>query len=109
MTEQEKTMLRERLNSKLIELENKIEELEELTQPVAPDVAIGRISRMDAINNRSVNEMALRQAKEKQLKIQHALSLIDKPDYGLCSRCGKAIPIGRLMALPESNKCVSCS
>jgi len=39
-----------------------IKTYQELTKPVAPDVAIGRISRMDAINNKSVAESALRQA-----------------------------------------------
>ena len=42
-----------------------IKEYQELTKPIAPDVAIGRISRMDAINNKSVTEAAMRQAKEK--------------------------------------------
>lgn len=36
-----------------------IEELEELTQPIAPDDAIGQISFMEAINNTSVNEHLL--------------------------------------------------
>jgi DnaK suppressor protein len=40
-----------------------VKEYEELTKPIAPDVAIGRISRMDAINNKSVTEAALRQAE----------------------------------------------
>ena len=35
----------------------------EITKPIAPENAIGRISRMDAINNKSVTEAALRQAK----------------------------------------------
>lgn len=37
----------------LVEIESfqiKITELKEATKPIAPDVAIGRISRMDAIN-----------------------------------------------------------
>ena len=37
-----------------------IEDFKEMTQPVAPDNAIGRVSRMDAINNKSVAEAGLR-------------------------------------------------
>ena len=40
----------------------KIRRYEEMTQPIAPDNAIGRVSRMDAINNKSVIEAALRKA-----------------------------------------------
>ena len=35
-----------------------IQHYKELTKPIAPENAIGRISRMDAINNKSVNEAA---------------------------------------------------
>jgi hypothetical protein len=54
------------INQKLVEEISKtellIKEYQELTKPVAPDVAIERISRMNAINNKSVAETALRQA-----------------------------------------------
>ena len=33
--------------------------------PIAPENAIGRVSRMDAINNKSVNEAALKKAEIK--------------------------------------------
>ncbi len=37
------------------ELLAEIEVLKELTKPIAPENAIGRVSRMDAINNKSIN------------------------------------------------------
>ena len=51
--------------------QHKITEYSELCKPIAPENAIGRISRMDAINNKSVVEAALREAKNKmqQLKV----------------------------------------
>jgi len=108
MQKDEIDAIKGRINKKLEQLEEQIHELKELTKPVAPDVAIGRVSRMDAINNKSVNEMALRQAKEKKVKLHYALDLVDKPNYGKCSGCGSQIPAGRLMAMPESTKCVNC-
>jgi len=36
-----------------------------LTKPISPESAIGSVSRMDAINNKSINESALRQSEEK--------------------------------------------
>ena len=44
--------------------ERKIKDLRNLTKPISPSDAIGRVSRMDAINNKSVNENSLRQAEE---------------------------------------------
>ena len=38
---------------------------EELAQPISPDNAIGRVSRMDAINNKSIVDAALRKASER--------------------------------------------
>ncbi len=101
--------VRDLIRKKITELQGKIKELEDLTKPIAPDVAIGRVSRMDAINNRSVNEAALRQAREKLHGLQHALGVIDNPSFGKCSRCGGQIPPGRFMAMPESTKCMRCS
>jgi RNA polymerase-binding transcription factor DksA len=30
-------------------------------------------------------------------------------EYGLCARCGGLIPFGRLLVMPESAECGSCS
>ena len=81
----------------------------ENTQPIAPENAIGRISRMDAINNKSVAEAALRKAEEKLFKLNDVLTKIDDENFGLCARCKQAIPLGRLLMMPQSLYCVQCS
>jgi len=86
-----------------------IEEYKEMTRPVAPDDAIGRISRMDAINNKSVTEASLRQAEEKLLNLKRVQSRIGTRDFGICIKCGKPIPAGRILYRPESLKCVDCA
>ena len=86
-----------------------VKEYQELTKPVAPDVAIGRISRMDAINNKSVSEAALRQAEEKLRNLQRVSSKIDDKDFGICLKCHKPIPLGRILIRPESLYCVNCA
>lgn len=103
------TRIRELISKKIRQVTDHISELEDLTRPVAPDVAIGRVSRMDAINNRSVNEAALRQAREKLRGLQHAQESITKPTFGSCSRCGSQIPLGRIMVRPESTTCMRCA
>jgi DnaK suppressor protein len=84
-------------------------EYKEMTKPVAPDVAIGRISRMDAINNKSITESALRQAEDKLNKLNYVLTKVGSDDFGLCVKCRKPIPLGRILIKPESLHCVNCA
>ena len=81
----------------------------DLTKPIAPENAIGRVSRMDAINNKSVNEASLRQAKLKLHSLNRALDSIDNPDFGICRKCKNPIPVGRILIRPESVLCVNCA
>ncbi|MBL4651617.1 MAG: TraR/DksA C4-type zinc finger protein [Flavobacteriales bacterium] len=109
MNEKEKKEFKKKLNEVFKETESRIEDLKELTKPIAPENAIGRISRMDAINNKSVNEAALRQAEFKMSNLKIAFDKVDKEGFGNCIRCGQTIPMGRLMLLPGSSKCVRCA
>jgi len=86
-----------------------VKSYKELTKPIAPENAIGRISRMDAINNKSVNEEALRNAEQKLKNLKITLNNIDEPDFGICSKCNSPIPIGRIMLMPHSRFCVKCA
>ncbi len=89
--------------------EKSIEEFKEITKPIAPDVAIGRVSRMDAINNKSVAEAGLRQAQYKLKNLQRVLSQIDHNDFGICLKCNHPIPLGRILIRPQSLLCVHCA
>jgi DnaK suppressor protein len=109
MTKEEQEKLFIIIEAKKQRLERQIIELKELTKPIEPDCAIGRVSRMDAINNKSVNDAALVK-KQNQLKgINLALGDIDKVDFQNCIVCGFEIPIERVFIMPESRKCTSCA
>ena len=86
-----------------------IKEYKDQSKPVALDNSIGRISRMDAINNKSIAEAALRKSEEKLIKLHQALENVGKKDFGLCIKCKQPIPIGRILLMPESNRCVNCA
>ncbi len=101
--------LKQKLLDEISKTELLIKEYQEMTKPIAPDVAIGRISRMDAINNKSVTEAAMRQAEEKLRNLQRVLSKIDDKDFGICLKCHKSIPLGRILIRPESLYCVNCA
>ncbi|HJR53460.1 MAG TPA: TraR/DksA C4-type zinc finger protein [Gemmatimonadota bacterium] len=46
---------------------------------------------------------------EELRKIQAALGLIDRKEYGYCQNCGKPIPRARLEELPTAFRCVDCT
>jgi len=101
--------LRSNIQKEITKTEQMIEEYKGLTAPVAPDAAIGRVSRMDAINNKSINEASLRQAESKLVNLNRVLSNYGKPEFGTCLKCRGEIPAGRLILRPESLYCVRCA
>ncbi len=110
MTEDEKKQVKEKLTVRIERTRKKIERMEDMTQPIGPENAIGRVSRMDAINNKSVMEAALRSARKELDDMETALRHIDKdPEFGLCLRCKEPIPFQRLYVLPGSRHCVNCA
>ena len=105
----DRVAIREKIESEILRTGQEIEDLKELTKPIAPENAIGRISRMDAINNKSVNEATLRKSEEKLQKLEQALQKVDRADFGICVRCKNPIPLERIMLIPQSNRCVNCA
>ena len=107
------TEKREKLNDhikkKIDGLKEDIKSYKRLTQPISPDNAIGRLTRMEAINSKSINEAALNKAKRTLSKMERALIRIKDPDFGLCRECEEPIPLARLMIVPESDLCVRCA
>ena len=109
MTAKEKADLKEKIIATIAKTEDEIAHLEKNTQPISPENSIGRVSRMDAINNKSVAEASLRSTKRKLSKLKIALRRIDEEGFGNCDRCGRDTQAARLMLLPESTRCVRCA
>lgn len=109
MKEEEKKALEQKISEAIVQTEEKIRSLEEATKPISPENSIGRVSRMDAINNKSVAEAALRSSRQKLSKLKIALTKLDRPDFGICVFCKNPIPPARLMYMPESTRCVRCA
>ena len=105
----QKEQIKSRIEEELILTQKSVEKLIEITKPIAPDCAIGRVSRMDAINNRSVNLVALKNAEVKLNNLKVALTKIEDADFGICIRCHNPIPIGRILLMPQVITCVNCS
>ena len=103
------TDIKQKLIDEISLTEKLVQEYTELSKPIAPDCAIGRVSRMDAINNKSVVEASLRQAESKLRNLQRVFSQIGSDEFGICLKCKQPIPLGRILIRPESLFCVNCA
>jgi len=101
--------IEKRIKEEILSTTISVEKYTELTKPIAPENAIGRVSRMDAINNKSVNQVALTNAELKLNNLKVALSKLDDEDFGICIRCNNPIPIGRILLMPQAITCVNCT
>ncbi len=106
---EEKLQIKKRIEEEIASTRELVITYRELSKPISPENAIGRISRMDAINNKSVNEAAFKKAELKLSNLQIALSKIDDADFGICIRCKNPIPLGRIFLLPQAITCVNCA
>ena len=109
MNEEDKNKIFQKIKQEILDTKVKIKEYSELSKPIAPENAIGRISRMDAINNKSVVEAALRVSREKMEQLKAMQNKITDSDFGICKKCKKTIPFGRLIIQPHSKFCVMCA
>lgn len=109
MDEEKAQQLKERIEKVILRTKSDIEDLIDLTQPIPLSNSVGRLSRMDAINNKSVNEAALRESKDKLARMEHSLSKFGSDDFGRCVNCKNPIQYERLFFLPDSVKCMKCA
>ena len=109
MNEHERAELKQKIIKEIKTQKHLIESFEETSKPVPPDNAIGRLTRMEAISSKGVSEASLNSAKVKLAKLEKALKKAHLPEFGVCVRCSKSIPQGRVMLIPESTVCVSCA
>ncbi len=101
--------IKNQLSKEIAETTLKISKYKELSKPIPPENSIGRVSRMDAINNKSVVEAALREAENKLKQLEVINKKIGESDFGICKSCKDEIPFGRLIIRPHSQLCVKCA
>ena len=105
----DKEKIRKLLNSEIVKTEEQVVRYKDLAQPISPDNAIGRVSRMDAINNKSIVDAALQKAKERLKGLKSSLDKLESNDFGVCVKCKNKIPIERILLAPQSSFCVNCA
>lgn len=109
MDDEDREELKKQIAKEIEVQKHLIECFTETSKPVSPDNAIGRLTRMEAINSQNISEASLNSAQAKLVKLEKALSKVHLPDFGICVRCENSIPQGRIMLMPENVLCVSCA
>ncbi|MGM0444235.1 MAG: TraR/DksA family transcriptional regulator [Fibrobacterota bacterium] len=92
----------------IADITTQITQLEEASRPVSPDQSLGRLTRMDALASKSVNEAGLAAARQLLSRLQQAQNSVDNEDFGCCKRCDREISLERLRAVPYTGLCRTC-
>ncbi len=100
--------LRDRLEAVREELDTLLASTAEGVRPVGLDQPIGRLSRVDALQQQSMLVANRTSAKRRRQQVEAALRRIDEDEYGDCAGCGEPIDPRRLNAQPEAPLCVAC-
>ena len=104
-------------------LEEEKVRLEELIEDYERELEVARMTesssdRSPDPGNAEASSMKLEYAKELSIeqntldllkKVDYALERVKSGDYGICEKCGKAIPVERLDVLPYTVRCVECA
>ncbi|NJO88017.1 MAG: TraR/DksA family transcriptional regulator [Chloroflexia bacterium] len=104
-----KEEIKSQLLKEIEQTERLVVDYKEHIKPVEHESTSGQESGMDAINDKSAVNAALRQAEVKLNGLKSTLSQIENNDFGLCAKCGQPIPIGRILLMPYSRFCIGCS
>ncbi|OVE81763.1 hypothetical protein BVY03_02790 [bacterium K02(2017)] len=76
--------------------------------PVELSKPIGRLSRMDEMQQQQMHKANRLNAKNRLTRVESALLRFKNKEYGYCNECEDYISFKRLMAKPESLFCLDC-
>ena len=109
MNESQRQELYAHIKARIEELIAQLPSLKEASQPVSPDPALGRLTRLDAMQGKEMNEAAYRQIQTELTALNQALERTTQSRFGLCENCDEPISMGRLKALPATQFCIQCA
>ena len=90
------------------ELEDSLALSRDSAQTVDLDQPIGRLSRMDALQQQSMVKAQRDRFEQRRGQVLAALRSFERDEYGECRRCNEPIGYRRLKVRPEAPFCVAC-
>lgn len=109
MTHERLENFRVRLQTLQKEIEEGLESNTQETEVVQLDTAIGRLSRMDAMQNQQMALELKRRQEARLQRVKNALKNIDRGKYGVCGKCRQPIDESRLEVQPDAVMCIRCA
>lgn len=100
--------LRADLQALRADLAQQLSAVTEAARPVDLDEPIGRVSRMDAMQQQSMAKANRAAAELRARQVEAALRRLDEDEYGPCQGCGEEVGYRRLKARPEAPFCLAC-
>ena len=100
---------RSKLEGVLAEIEDYLSKSEDAAEAVSPDKSLGRLSRMEAMQDQQLVLEVRRRHKRKKADVLNAIARLEQDQYGNCMFCGNQISADRLDAFPEVQTCVNCA
>lgn len=108
LTDAQQTELHQALVRLREELTAALQSTSEESRPVDLDTPIGRISRMDAMQQQQMAKAQRRRIEVRLQQVHAAFTRWEDGAYGECHACSDPIGYGRLHARPEAPLCASC-
>lgn len=108
MEKSEQERYRPFIAKRLTEIESELVSGSESTAAISPDVAIGRLSRLDSMQMQQMALAGKRRLEEERARLHEAGRRIDTGAYGRCLLCGGDIASERLEYQPDAVTCVPC-
>lgn len=108
MTPEAQAPFRRIIADRLAHLAEELSDLSPQTEVIAPDVSIGRLSRLDSMQHQQIALASKRRLEDERNRLREAERRIDAGSYGRCLVCGSDIARERLEIQPDAVSCVTC-
>ena len=108
LTTEQLEELHQALERDRLQLEEHFQLTKEGSKPVQLGTPIGRLSRMDAIQQQQMTKAGRTSLDIKLRQVRASLEAYRHGDYGYCRSCHEPIGYARLKARPEAPFCLSC-
>lgn len=109
MSPESREELAQIIRQDLERVKEQIASLYEKSAPIVPDCSLGRLTRMEAMGEKAVNERILEESRLRLLRLENAFRRLDREDFGICIECEEPIAFERLKLRPESLRCIDCA
>ena len=108
LSEAQSKELRADLERLFLQIQADLEQSAEAGMTVDLDEPIGRLSRMDAMQQQKMVQAQRERLTLRLGQVKAARAAFDREEYGACRLCDEPIPYKRLKARPEAPFCIDC-